>query len=40
MLAFAPEPEYRRETEALFTLVWRGVCAVAEGYPACVRAEA
>ena len=39
VLAFAPEPGYRREMEALFTLVWRGVRAVAAGYPACVRAE-
>ena len=39
LLAFAPEPERRREIEALFAFVWRGVAAVAAGYPACVRAE-
>jgi len=39
VLAFAPERPHRRETEALFGLVWRGVAAIAAEYPAFVRAE-
>ena len=39
VLAFAPERPYRREIETLFAFVWRGVAAVAVGYPHHVRAE-